>query len=77
MQIRADLTIFLLIYLGYVHAFAAIFSGLLNGIGMDAPQGYDMYLRLLRYTVRVHVAPRVSMAARFRNVRLQPPSHAW
>ena len=50
-MVRADLTVFLLIYFGYVHAFAAVFSGLLAGIGMDAPQGYDMYLRLLRYTV--------------------------
>jgi len=53
-MLKSDMTTFSLIYVAYMHAFGAAMLGMFSGIAgvtADAPAGYDIYNRLIRYTI--------------------------
>ena len=53
-MLKSDMTTFGMIYLAYMHAFGAAMLGMFSGIAgvvTTAPAGYDIYNRLVRYTI--------------------------
>ena len=53
-MLKSDATTFVAIYFAYLHAFGAAMLGMFTSIAgevPDVPAGYDIYYRLLRYTL--------------------------